>query len=182
VNNTYRFSVLTLCLTCLLLIITAPVHANWTDTYTPDSPVYFNTCFESYGYLHDITDNGFDVGVDRATSYSLSINLRDDAGYFADWIEVAYIDLPGAWWNDAIVEIDYSNIELDFSIAGIAALNSSGQLSVTITRLCGDFYLYESFLDVQGEENSTVPAPGTLLLISTAILGFVGLKWPLLRY
>ena len=124
-----------------LLIFSGPVQADisaahWIDTWTPaedglDGPIHFgpgNSGADYYTYVLDISDHGFDVGDDKVYRYDLSIGLRDDDDRP---IELAWINLPG-WWTDELVEMGYDDIKLGFSLAGLFALNSTGQLEVTI--------------------------------------------------
>lgn len=182
-KNAHRSLTALFFLACLFLFLASPSIAcitTWTDDWTPadddlSSPLLFGSSYfhpgsyQSYGYTHDIRDDGFEPGVDIIYNYRLSIDLRDDSGCFWDWIEVAYINLPG-WWSDALVEIDYESIELGISLAGLASLNNSGTLDVTITQIFGDFYFYGSSFVACGVDNSTLPAPGSILLVTTSLL------------
>jgi len=138
----------------------------WVDKYdfTPDRLI---STFESVVYSHDITSEGFVVGVDDATSYSLSFNLYDDRDKD---LEIALFSQPGylfdsAWFNLSGAESG------GWSIAGLWQLDTSGRLTVAISSLLGDFYLGDSTLTVRGFKNS-VPEPGTLALFGATLLGF----------
>src|SRR5262245_24320601 len=63
----------------------------WVDHYdfTPDRLI---STFETVLYTHDITDDGFVVGVDDAQSYSLAFNLYDDKD---NDLEIALFSQPG---------------------------------------------------------------------------------------
>jgi len=138
----------------------------WVDNYdfTPDRLI---STFESVVYTHDITDNGFVVGVDDATSYSLSFNLYDDR----DWdLEVALFSQPGYLIDSAFFNLTGAEGG-GWSLAGLWQLDTSGHLTVAISSLVGDFYLGDSTLTVHGYQNS-VPEPGTLALFGAALLGF----------
>ena len=176
-----RFSAILL----LLLFLTTPAYAvvtTWVDDWKPeddglDSPLYFGSkwnpsAIQSHTYVHDITSGGFVVGSDTVSSYNLSIGLADDED--CDWFEVAWINLPGTI-TDRFVEIDYDDVELGFSLAGIAALNNFGQFNVTITRIFGDFWLNGSVLTATGV-SSQVPLPGAALLLGSGLLGLIGLR------
>lgn len=55
----------------------AYVPATWSDTYDVGTGVYIGSG-QSYGYWHDITSDGFNVGSDLVDNFKLSIGLFDD--------------------------------------------------------------------------------------------------------
>jgi len=59
--------------------------------------------------------------------------------------------------------------EVNVGLAGVAALNSTGMLDVSITRLTGDFGLWE--VTLLADVTRAVPEPGTLGLLLLGILG-----------
>ncbi|HEY9134656.1 MAG TPA: PEP-CTERM sorting domain-containing protein [Pseudomonadales bacterium] len=167
-----------LALTLALLIASSLANATlvtWTDTldFTPD--IYLSAG-NSYSYTHDITDDGFDPGIDYATIFgnSLTLGVYDDNDAFEK--EWAHIELPGI---DSIIEVDYSDETLGLGFHAWASLNNDGLLDITIKALKGDFYLGYSILEVTGKANkyaANVPEPGTLGLLGLALLGFAAAR------
>lgn len=143
----------------------------WVDPIDFNPDVYLDN-LKSFSYQHDITDSGFNAGTDDVYSYSLALNLFDDAS--GDWLEVAYIDLPGLF-GDRIF-FDLSGLEYGgTSVEGYAQLESTGKLNVTVASL-GDFFIGSSLLTVQGNSGGdsarvAVPEPGTLALMGLGLLG-----------
>ncbi len=149
--------------------------ANWTDIWPPDpesGPVYLQQG-DQRSYLHSITEEGFDPGQDVVYWYDLAIGLEDDE--YTDRLEVAWINLPGII-SDTIVEVDYSNVSIGVSLAGIFSLNAEGTLQVEITSLLGDFLLVDSTLKAYGQESMPIPIPAPALLLGTGIIGLLGLR------
>lgn len=154
----------------LLLASMATAHAlpvTWVDTidFTPDRYV---APFASYGYTHNIVDNGYTPFVDGIYGYSLNVNLYDDNDRAMD---VALVDVPGILGDTLFFNLsgrEYGG----WSLIGQAQLILTGYYDVRITSLAGDFFLGSSTLTVRGEENSrSVPEPATLGLLGLGLLG-----------
>jgi hypothetical protein len=129
---------------------------------------------KSYTYSHNINDNGFDVGSDLITNFSLSIDLFDDArDGWLEIIEIADIDVSG--WHEGLVStfsFGDNAFTSGFSLFGLLELNTAGSLTVTVSSLLGDFNVGTSSLTARGY--SQVPEPGTIALLGLGLLG-VGL-------
>jgi hypothetical protein len=147
----------------------------WNDFYdfTPDKLV---TEFKPVTYVHDITDNGFNPGVDTVSSYSLAINLYDD---WDKAIEIAYVDLPGLFGDNIFFNLSGAESG-GWSLEGKWQLADQGRLVVSIVSLLGDFYIGDSRLTVRGDsaggdtrigDTRTVPEPATLALMGAGLLG-----------
>ncbi len=147
----------------------------WTDIYTPEDEIRFGgkSGAKCFSYEHNIKDNGFDISRDFIFNYDLSISLRDDEYDRSEWV---YINLPG-FISDRVVEIDFSDIKLGLSIAGLIELNTLGTLTVNLVRLCGDFNFVESTLNASGYKNNTspVPEPATMLLFGCGLFGIAAI-------
>jgi hypothetical protein len=153
----------------------AMVDAQWTDVWSPDGgPVYFgnNGGYSTYSYQHNIIDDeGFIPGQDIINDYALTIGLSDDGDRRSEW---AFINLPGLA-SDRIVEVDFNDITMGSSFAGLFSLNANGILNVTIQRLWGDFYLTDSTLAADGQTPS-VPIPAAVLLLGSGLIGLLGYR------
>jgi hypothetical protein len=138
----------------------------WTDfhDFTPDRLI---TTFHSELYTHDITGGagGFNPGSDQVDSYSLTFDLYDDRDQA---YEIALFSQPGDLFSNTFFNLSGTETA-GWTLSGAWQLESSGHLTVAISSLLGDFYLGSSTLTVKGH---SVPEPGTLALLGTALLGF----------
>jgi hypothetical protein len=116
-------------------------------------------------YTHNLLDNGFLPGSYEIDSYSLAFDLYDDN----DWTsEVALFSQPGRLLDTMFFNLSGTETA-GWTYFGKWQLETSGQLTVAISSLGGDFYLGSSTLTVNGH---SVPEPGTLALFGAALLGF----------
>jgi hypothetical protein len=143
------------------------IPAQW-DDYIDFRPDRLVTVVNPVIFAHDITDgaNGFVVGSDTVSNYSLTFNLYDDNDRA---FEVALFSQPGdllseTWYNLSGTET------AGWTVEGRWMLQDTGHLLVAISALAGDFYLGSSYLSVNG--NRSVPEPATLALFGAALLGF----------
>ena len=138
------------------------VPAVWTDTLTPNAHVSFLETVELNHHL-----DGFNVGSDVVSNYSLTFNLYDDRDHE---YEVALFSQPGNWLDTIYFNLSGTETA-GWTVQGRGQLNATGSLTVWITSLLGDFYLGSSTLTANGNSNA-VPEPTTLALFGAALLGF----------
>jgi hypothetical protein len=164
------------------LLVAAPIFANaytWTDSDTT-TPTYVTTS-NSYNYTFNLLDQGFVPGTDLVTSYDVSIHLFDNQN--DSWFKIvtpdwATLDQPGVT-GDSLWNFFYTTAELNgSSYQGKAALNATGQLSVTVSSLAGSFYVQTSELTAQGIKKSaaSVPEPTSVALLAAGLLGIVVMR------
>lgn len=142
---------------------------SWSDTLTwePAEKIGF---WGSENYTHDINDNGFNIATDFLANYSLNVALHDDGGRY-DGFEIALINQPG-FLADGFYNFDYANNDFGWSLAGLAQLNTTGLLSISVDSWWGDFYLDSSTLNASG--CSPVPEPATMFLFGSGLAAFAG--------
>jgi hypothetical protein len=149
------------------------VPATWQDEIggihhvTPGSP---------YEYNHYLTNSGFRPLNDVITSFSLSIDIFDDARW--DSFEIAEVDITG-FTSGYVSSLSFGNDAFNgWSFLGLIELNVLGSLSVAVSSVCnwaacGDFNVGTSTLVANGLTRQ-VPEPGTIALLGLGLLG-VGL-------
>ena len=154
---------------CMVFILFAGnAHALWTDVYNP-TDVFFNSDNLFYTFTHDIRDNGFDVGLETVTGFTLTMNFYDDRDWLPESFMVDIIgDLSLPTW---LFQASLFNAEIN----GDATLNESGMLTVNIYRVVGDFYFAQSTLTAEGKDVA-VPEPTTMLLLGLGLVGIAAVR------
>lgn len=119
-------------------------------------------------YTHDLTTDGFRPLHDYLDYYDLSVDLVDDHDRW--WkFEKAIVDVPGIIGDRYFFDLSGSEYG-GWSLAGWTQLNLYGQLTVTVDRYWGDFYLSGSSLVGYGYSKVAVPEPGTLGLLGLGLV------------
>ena len=148
------------------------IPTTWTDTYDPSPDIMIPP---SLTFTLDITEgpNGFRPGIDSISLFWLEVYLRDDGDAGR---ETALIDLPGVLGDRTPTSSILFNIflpSISGSIAGWIDLALSGELSVTISSVTGDFFFNSATLYAVGNQaepdNNQVPEPGNMLLLGAAL-------------
>ena len=142
------------------------VPMTWTNTvdFVPDRLVVE---WNPVVWTHTVTN--FNTATDTVSSYSLLLNLYDDADRSQ---EIALFSQPGSLLNAIFFDVAGPE-SAGWTYSGRAQLDASGSLTVAISSLLGDFYLGSSTLTVRGDRDvRNVPEPTTLALLGTALLGF----------
>ena len=125
----------------------------------------------SHSYVHDINDDGFELG--SATGGDLAVSIWDD------W-DFCLFGCVGEVILFVVEDFDFDTGGISFGtgffgdleVEALGALNADGLLNVTVKSLAGDFYVGDSVLTVY----TRVPEPGTLALLGLGLgLGLAGL-------
>jgi PEP-CTERM motif len=143
--------------------------APWTQTIDFNPDIYIGP---AHTWTHDLTTVGFAPGSDFITSFSLTVNIKDDKsdGFLSS--EWAFADLPGLL-ADGIWLSPIGSNSTGTSLLGAFQLNLNGTLQVTVSSLLGDFLLASSSLTANGFDgpSSDVPEPGALALVGLGLMG-----------
>ena len=128
--------------------------------------------FDSHSYTHVLNEAGEDTFIlGSAISAILSIDIIDDSSRDTEtvsWvIEALDLDSDGlelSWKSSA------NEVIQDIEIKGLAALNSDGELDVTVSSLIGDFWVGNSILTITTSDVA-VPEPSILALFGAGLFG-----------
>jgi hypothetical protein len=125
----------------------------------------------SDSWTFDITDDGYNPALENITAATVSLDLRDDKGYFLSYDifwEKARLSSGGTiidtWEVDTGTEV--------LTITSLTELNNSGILSLTLKAVLGDFYFDQATLNAQAV--STIPVPAAVWLFGSGLLGLAG--------
>ncbi len=155
----------------------AAVHATpitFTDIVNPSNDVKITDGgqVETYTYIHNIIDNGFNSATDLISSADIDISLGDDESdsWFFGATETVRIRLDNVTQGSAFevnTGIYTFNVMTQF-------LQTDGTLTVSLEAVSGDFNFRESRLDVYANRTApvaAVPEPGSMALMGLGMLG-----------
>lgn len=150
----------------IMAVSSLSMATTWTDTSLDNK--LFNATNTSYTHTYDITDgpNGFVPGTDFAFFGNLHLNFTNFNGF-----DTAIINI-GNFLPYTMGIFNPGDPDVLFGLGALWSINEDGKLDLTVTRLYGTFTLVDSFLCVEGCDNSApVPEPGTVMLLGAGFLG-----------
>lgn len=145
------------------------VAVDFVDVFDPAPDLKMCSCgLQSYSFVHDIKDDGFDPWSNFILQASLELTLEDDitgnSGNYDASNEKVRIKLDG------ITQVE--NLEVNAGpytfIVESAFLQQDGKLTVSLRAKDGDFWFRKSELTVNAE---AIPEPGTMALMALGLLG-----------
>jgi hypothetical protein len=157
----------------LLLVLGGFAHAipmSWHDSHSANQ--LMGASNGSHSWTWDIGNDGFTPSSDVVHGYEVTLHFGL-GGRFA----TAFFNQPGVL-GDSLFLVD----EIwggGASLAGLFSLNNNGLLSVTLSRLSGNFQFTGGALHAWGVTSSAgvpapgvaVPEPGTLALLGLGLMG-----------
>ncbi len=171
---TTRTSVLALVLALSQTGVVSAASTMYTDVYNAGGTLLQSNFFgpnDSDSWTFDITDDGYDPALESISSATVSLDLRDDAGFFFSY------DL---FWEKARLTSGSDLIDIwkvntgtkVITITSLASLSSTGMLSMTLEAKLGDFYFDQATLNA--EAVSAIPVPAAAWLFGSGLIGLAG--------
>jgi hypothetical protein len=156
-----------------------PVTDTWSDP-AGDILLDLSNAPSSYGYQHDITDDGFSLG-DTITSATLSVKVSDSGGSETYQYEIGlgpdqttvFSNVPNERLDVVVLEaLSLADLQLDGTINVVIRINDENSANQE------GLYFVSSSLTAQvtpkGTTAAALPVPGTLALVA---FGVAGLGW-----
>jgi hypothetical protein len=132
------------------------------DVFDPSPDIKMCGCsIQSYSFVHDIRDNGFDTWSNFILNSSLVLTLVDDVDVSSETVRIKFDDI-----------VQQENMEVDAGpysfIVQSAFLQTDGKLKVSLRAKSGDFWFRKSELTVNAE---AIPEPTTFAMLGLGLLG-----------
>ncbi len=169
-----RTSVLAIALALTQTSIASAAATSYTDIYNAGGIKLGGTLWslnDTASWTFDITDDGFNPALENITAATVSLDLRDDAGYFLSYDliwEVAQLSTG----NTVIDTWEVQTGTEVLTITSLTSLNNSGTLSMTLEAVFGDFYFDQATLNADAAPE--VPVPAAVWLFGSGLIGLAG--------
>lgn len=143
--------------------VTGNLTVQYVDVFDPSPDLKMSTSgLQSYAWVHDIKDNGFDRWSNKITDATIVLTLEDDVD--PNQQEVVRIKFDEVTITENL-EVNAGGYAFDVQTA---FLQSDGKLKVSLRAKQGDFWFRKSELTVNAE---AVPEPSTMALLAVGLLG-----------